>query len=58
MVKEKLLDKVRYAIRVRHLSYRTEETYSDIVKWLSLEQLSSCYYGNIRHKPQNWTFAF
>ena len=31
MVKEKLLDKVRYAIRVRHLSYRTEEAYSDIV---------------------------
>jgi len=35
MVKEKLLDKVRYAIRVRHLSYRTEEAYLDLVKWLS-----------------------
>ena len=35
MVKEKLLDQVRYVIRVRHLSYRAEEAYLDIVKWLS-----------------------
>ncbi len=34
-VKQKLLDHVRDAVRVRHLSYRTEEAYSDIVKWLS-----------------------
>ena len=27
MVKEKLLDQVHYAIRVRHLSYRTEKAY-------------------------------
>ena len=32
MVKEKLLDKVRYAIRVRHLSYRTEEAYLNWIK--------------------------
>lgn len=31
MVKEKLLDKFRYAIRVRHLSYRTEQSY---VSWI------------------------
>ena len=32
MVKEKLLDKVRYAIRARHLSYRTEEAYLNWIK--------------------------
>jgi len=31
MVKPKLLDQVRYAIRVRHLSYRTEQAY---VHWI------------------------
>jgi len=35
MVKEKLLDQVRHVIRVKHLSYKTEEAYLDIVKWLS-----------------------
>ena len=32
MVKPKLLDQVRRAIRVRHLSYRTEQTYVDWIK--------------------------
>jgi hypothetical protein len=32
MVKPKLLDQVRRAIRVRHLSYRTERTYVDWIK--------------------------
>jgi len=32
MVKEKLLDKVRNTIRVRHLSYRTEEAYLSWIK--------------------------
>ena len=32
MVKEKLLDQVRDATRVRHLSYRTEQTYVDWIK--------------------------
>ena len=31
MVKPKLLDQVRYAVRVRHLSYRTEQAY---VSWI------------------------
>lgn len=31
MVKAKLLDQVRYAVRVRHLSYRTEQAY---VSWI------------------------
>ena len=31
MVKPKLLDQVRYAIRTRHLSYRTEQAY---VNWI------------------------
>ena len=31
MVKPKLLDQVRYAIRTRHLSFRTEQAY---VKWI------------------------
>jgi len=32
MVKEKLLNKVRYAIRVRHLSHRPEEAYLNWIK--------------------------
>jgi len=32
MVKPKLLDQVREAIRVRHLSYRTEQAYVDWIK--------------------------
>jgi hypothetical protein len=32
MVKEKLLDQVRDAIRTRHLSYRTEQAYVDRIK--------------------------
>ncbi len=44
MVKPKLLDQVRYAIRVRHLSYRTEQAY---VHWIRQKEgiinLSSSY---------------
>jgi hypothetical protein len=32
MVKPKLLDQVREAIRVRHLSYRTEQAYVDWIR--------------------------
>ena len=32
MVKPKLLDQVRMAIRVRHLSYRTEQAYVDWIR--------------------------
>ena len=32
MVKPKLLDQVRAAVRVRHLSYRTEQAYVDWIK--------------------------
>ncbi len=32
MVKQKLLDQVRDAIRARHLSYRTEQAYVDWIK--------------------------
>ena len=32
MTKQKLLDQVRAAIRVRHMSYRTEQTYVDWIK--------------------------
>ncbi len=32
MVKQKLLDQVRDAIRTRHLSYRTEQPYVDWIK--------------------------
>ena len=32
MVKEKLLDQVRDAVRVRHLSYRTEQAYVDWIR--------------------------
>ena len=32
MVKPKLLDQVRYAARVRYLSYRTEQAYVDWIK--------------------------
>ena len=32
MVKQKLLDQVRDAVRVRHLSYRTEQTYVDWIR--------------------------
>jgi len=32
MIKPKILDQVRYAIRVRHLSYRTEQAYVDWIR--------------------------
>jgi site-specific recombinase XerD len=32
MAKQKLLDQVRAAIRVRHMSYRTEQTYVDWIR--------------------------
>jgi site-specific recombinase XerD len=32
MVKQKLLDQVRDAVRVRHLSYRTEQAYVDWIR--------------------------
>ena len=32
MVKQKLLDQVRDAIRTRHLSYRTDQAYEDRIK--------------------------
>jgi len=32
MVKAKLLDRVRDAVRVRHLSYRTEQAYVDWIR--------------------------
>ena len=32
MVKPKLLDRVRDAVRVRHLSYRTEQAYVDWIR--------------------------
>ncbi len=35
MIKQKLLDQVRHVITGKHLSYRTEEAYLDIVKCLS-----------------------
>ena len=31
MVKQKLLDQVRDAVRVRHLSYRTEQAYPNFM---------------------------
>jgi len=32
LVKQKLLDQVRDAVRVRHLSYRTEQAYVDWIR--------------------------
>ncbi|MBW1803038.1 MAG: phage integrase N-terminal SAM-like domain-containing protein [Deltaproteobacteria bacterium] len=45
MVNPKLLDQVRYAIRTRHLSYRTEQTY---VNWIR----SFILFHNKRHPEE------
>jgi len=42
MVKDKLLDRLSYVIRVRHLSYRTEEAYLNRIK-------KSIMFHNKRH---------
>ena len=45
MVKSRLLDEMRNAIRVRHLSYRTEGTY---IKWVT----EFILYHNKRHPEE------
>ncbi len=45
MVKQKLLDQVRDAIRARHLSYRTEQAYVDRIK-------QSIVFHNKRHPDE------
>jgi integron integrase len=45
MVKPKLLDQVRYAIRTRHLSYRTEQAYINWIRGFIL-------FHNMRHPSE------
>lgn len=51
MAKQKLLDKVQYVIRVKHLSYRTKQAYLNWIKKFIL-------FYNKRHPIEILSFRF